>query len=77
MGLNVVGLGMATLFAERGVPKRLVVGHDYRWYSGSVKQALITGAVGRRFAKCMTSVSRFRRWPTSPSSISTSRASRW
>lgn len=43
MGLNAVGLGMATLFAERGVPKRTVVGHDYRWYSGSVKQALITG----------------------------------
>jgi phosphomannomutase/phosphoglucomutase len=43
MGLNAVGLGMATLFAERGVSKRIVVGHDYRWYSGSVKQALITG----------------------------------
>ncbi len=43
MGLNAVGLGMATLFAERGVKKRIVVGHDYRWYSGSVKQALITG----------------------------------
>ena len=43
MGLNAVGLGMATLFAERGVKKRLVVGHDYRSYSASVKQALITG----------------------------------
>ncbi len=43
MGLNAIGLGMATLFAERGVPKRLVVGHDYRWYSASVKQALMTG----------------------------------
>src|ERR1700741_3242147 len=43
MGLQAVGLGMATLFAERGVPKRLVVGHDYRSYSASVKQALITG----------------------------------
>jgi phosphomannomutase/phosphoglucomutase len=43
MGLNAVGLGMATLFAERGVPKRLVVGHDYRSYSGQVKQALIAG----------------------------------
>jgi phosphomannomutase/phosphoglucomutase len=43
MGLNAIGLGMATLFARRGVPKRLVVGHDFRWYSGSVKQALITG----------------------------------
>lgn len=43
MGLNAVGLGMATLFARRGVKKRIVVGHDYRWYSASVKQALITG----------------------------------
>ncbi|MCH9764825.1 MAG: phosphomannomutase/phosphoglucomutase, partial [Alphaproteobacteria bacterium] len=43
MGLNAVGLGMATLFAEREVPKRIVVGHDYRWYSASVKQALMTG----------------------------------
>jgi len=43
MGLNAVGLGMATLFARRGVPKRLVVGHDYRSYSAAVKQALMTG----------------------------------
>ena len=43
MGLNAVGLGLATLFAQRGVPKRIVVGHDFRWYSASVKQALITG----------------------------------
>jgi phosphomannomutase/phosphoglucomutase len=43
MGLNAIGLGMATLMARRGVPKRVVVGHDFRWYSGAVKQALITG----------------------------------
>ncbi len=43
MGLNAIGLGLATLFAERGMPKRFVVGHDFRWYSGSVKQALMTG----------------------------------
>ncbi len=43
MGLNAVGLGMAKLFTERGVPKRIVVGHDYRWYSGAVKQALMCG----------------------------------
>ena len=43
MGLNAVGLGIATLFERRGVPKRIVVGHDYRWYSGSVKQALMVG----------------------------------
>ncbi len=43
MGLNTIGLGMAKLFAERDIPKRIVVGHDYRWYSASVKQALMTG----------------------------------
>jgi phosphomannomutase/phosphoglucomutase len=43
MGLNAVGLGMATLFARRGVKKRIVVGHDFRSYSASVKQALMTG----------------------------------
>ena len=43
MGLNAVGLGLATLMAERGVPKRIVVGHDFRWYSAAVKQALMTG----------------------------------
>ncbi len=48
MGLNAIGLGMAALFDERGVKKRIVVGHDYRWYSGSVKQALINGLAGGR-----------------------------
>ena len=43
MGLNAVGLGLATMFAEQGVPKRFVVGHDFRSYSGEVKQALIMG----------------------------------
>ena len=49
MGLNAVGLGMAALFDERGVNKRIVVGHDYRWYSGSVKQALMTGLLAGGF----------------------------
>ncbi len=43
MGLNAVGLGLAQLFKNRGVPKRIVVGHDYRSYSAQVKQALING----------------------------------
>ena len=43
MGLNAIGLGIATLAARRGRPKRFVVGHDYRSYSASVKQALMTG----------------------------------
>jgi phosphomannomutase/phosphoglucomutase len=43
MGLNAMGLGLATLIGRRGVPRRVVVGHDYRSYSASVKQALMTG----------------------------------
>jgi phosphomannomutase/phosphoglucomutase len=43
MGLNAIGLGLATLVRRRGVPCQFVVGHDFRWYSGSVKQALISG----------------------------------
>ena len=43
MGLQAVGLGMASLLSRRGVPQRFVVGHDYRSYSGQVKQALMTG----------------------------------
>ena len=43
MGLNMIGLGLATLVDRRGRPKRFVVGHDYRSYSASVKQALVSG----------------------------------
>jgi phosphomannomutase/phosphoglucomutase len=43
MGLNAIGLGLATLAGRRGVPNRFVVGHDYRSYSAAVKQALVTG----------------------------------
>jgi phosphomannomutase/phosphoglucomutase len=43
MGLNAIGLGLAALAAERGTPKRFVVGHDFRWYSAAVKQGLIAG----------------------------------
>jgi phosphomannomutase/phosphoglucomutase len=43
MGLNAVGMGLAKLFENRGVKKRIVVGHDYRSYSGEVKQALMMG----------------------------------
>jgi phosphomannomutase/phosphoglucomutase len=43
MGLNAIGLGLATLAGRRGVAKRFVVGHDYRSYSAEVKQALMMG----------------------------------
>jgi phosphomannomutase / phosphoglucomutase len=43
MGLNAIGLCLATLAGKRGRRKRFVVGHDYRSYSSAVKQAVITG----------------------------------
>ena len=45
MGLNAIGLGIATLAGRQGVKKRFVVGHDYRSYSASVKQAVMMGLV--------------------------------
>ncbi|MDD9912256.1 MAG: phosphomannomutase/phosphoglucomutase [Alphaproteobacteria bacterium] len=42
-GIQAVGLGMATLFRRKGVPVRLVVGHDFRSYSSSIKMALTSG----------------------------------
>ena len=49
MGLNALGLGLAVIFERRAVPKRIVVGHDFRWYSASVKQALMTGLLAGGF----------------------------
>lgn len=43
LGLQAIGLGLATLVRGRDLPARFVVGHDYRSYSLSIKQALITG----------------------------------
>jgi phosphomannomutase / phosphoglucomutase len=49
MGLNAIGLGMAEVFDRRNVKKRIVVGHDFRWYSASVKQALMNGLIAGGF----------------------------
>jgi phosphomannomutase/phosphoglucomutase len=43
LGLEAVGMGLATLMRERGVKQRVVVGHDYRSYSAAIKAALTTG----------------------------------
>jgi phosphomannomutase / phosphoglucomutase len=42
-GIEAVGAGFGTLITRRGVTPAVVVGHDYRAYSGSIKYALITG----------------------------------
>ena len=43
MGVQALGLGLGTLIHEMGVAPELVTGHDYRAYSSSIKQALISG----------------------------------
>jgi phosphomannomutase/phosphoglucomutase len=43
LGVQALGLGLGTLIRERGVAPRIVVGHDYRAYSLSIKQALTVG----------------------------------
>ena len=50
MGVQALGLGLGTLFHELGVNPEVVVAHDYRSYSASIKMALITGlmAAGAR-----------------------------
>lgn len=43
MGMQAIGMAMAALMREQGVPVRIVTGHDYRSYSSSIKYALISG----------------------------------
>ena len=42
-GVQALGEGLGTLMHERGVDNKIVVGHDFRQYSLSIKQALIVG----------------------------------
>jgi phosphomannomutase/phosphoglucomutase len=44
-GMRVLGLSLATLFHDLKVRPRVVVGHDYRAYSMSVKHALTLGLI--------------------------------
>ncbi len=43
MGVQALGLGLARLLSELGVPRDVVVGHDFRSYSASIKLALTAG----------------------------------
>lgn len=43
MGVQALGLGIAALVHERGVAPDIVVGHDFRGYSASIKLALVAG----------------------------------
>ena len=44
VGIQALGLGLGTYLAERG-QRRIVVGHDFRSYSLSIKQALTLGLI--------------------------------
>jgi phosphomannomutase/phosphoglucomutase len=43
MGAQALGMGLGTLLGELGVSREIVVAHDYRSYSASIKLALVTG----------------------------------
>ena len=43
MGVQALGLGLARLLKELGVPREVVVGHDFRSYSAAIKLALTAG----------------------------------
>jgi phosphomannomutase / phosphoglucomutase len=43
MGAEALGLGLARLLNELGVKREIVVGHDFRSYSASIKLALTAG----------------------------------
>src|ERR1700749_84237 len=43
MGVQALGLGLGTLIRELGARQEIVIGHDFRSYSASIKYALATG----------------------------------
>ncbi len=43
LGIQALGQGLGTLIREMGKEPRIVVGHDFRGYSASIKQALTVG----------------------------------
>ncbi|NNF78703.1 MAG: phosphomannomutase/phosphoglucomutase [Rhizobiales bacterium] len=42
-GIQALGLGLGTYLHQRGVSPHIVVGHDFRGYSASIKMALTSG----------------------------------
>src|SRR5437588_3844129 len=43
MGVQALGMGLGTLIRQMGVAPEIVVGHDFRSYSASIKYALVAG----------------------------------
>jgi phosphomannomutase / phosphoglucomutase len=52
MGVQALGMGLGKLLGELGVPKRIVVGHDFRSYSASIKYALTAGLMASGVEVC-------------------------
>ncbi|MEE4212562.1 MAG: phosphomannomutase/phosphoglucomutase [Parvularcula sp.] len=46
LGIQALGAGLGTLIYELGKRPEIVVGHDFRSYSGAIKQALMVGLMG-------------------------------
>jgi phosphomannomutase / phosphoglucomutase len=42
-GLNQLGMAIGTMIHDAGIEPKIVVGHDYRSYSATIKQAVIVG----------------------------------
>ena len=64
MGVQALGLGLGTLLDELGVRKEVVVGHDFRAYSASIKYALTAGLMAagckvRDIGLCITPMAYF------------------
>ncbi len=43
MGMQALGMGLGTLIQEMGQKPEIVTGHDFRGYSSSIKNSLVTG----------------------------------
>ncbi len=42
-GIQALGMGLGTLLHQKGIESKIVVGHDFRSYSASIKNTLISG----------------------------------
>jgi phosphomannomutase/phosphoglucomutase len=76
LGVQALGLGLGTYLHEVGVKPSVAVGHDFRAYSLSIKQALMLGLMNAGCG-CTTSVWHYRPWPTSRNSRWIVRRSQW
>ena len=64
MGVQALGLGLGTLIRELGVRPEIVTGHDFRGYSSSVKNSLVSGLLAAGWkvhdiGLCMTPMAYF------------------